>query len=244
MGALSDLRIYVAVTSPYPWNRGVTEIFCYFCIMGLRGGVLVFVSVSRSLGLAKSLLQDKGLFFELLNISSMVEIFSSFVRASLSEGGTSTSSVAVLSSQAISEIIVKGVHLIFKTSEEVSKGNQLLADDQLAMCKIVAVLWMIITLLVYTLNAQQKDDRLKIECKSSIFQILSRCRMEARRCVLKQHKPNNHRKAYLLFNRSIYLLTEFVQEVCNGESLGTEDRERLQEMVCIVRRMLETRSIV
>ena len=25
MGASSDLRIYVAVTSPYPWNRGVTK---------------------------------------------------------------------------------------------------------------------------------------------------------------------------------------------------------------------------
>ena len=25
MGAFSDLRIYVAVTSPYPWNRGVTS---------------------------------------------------------------------------------------------------------------------------------------------------------------------------------------------------------------------------
>ena len=24
MGTLPDLRIYVAVTSPYPWNRGVT----------------------------------------------------------------------------------------------------------------------------------------------------------------------------------------------------------------------------
>ena len=26
MGALSDLRIYVAVTSPYPWNRGRPRI--------------------------------------------------------------------------------------------------------------------------------------------------------------------------------------------------------------------------
>ena len=27
MGAFSDLRIYVAVTSPYPWDRGVTAGF-------------------------------------------------------------------------------------------------------------------------------------------------------------------------------------------------------------------------
>ena len=26
MGAFPDLRIYVAVTSPYPWNRGVTPV--------------------------------------------------------------------------------------------------------------------------------------------------------------------------------------------------------------------------
>jgi len=25
VGAFPDLRIYVAVTSPYPWNRGVTK---------------------------------------------------------------------------------------------------------------------------------------------------------------------------------------------------------------------------
>ena len=33
MGAFSDLRIYVAVTSPYPWNRGVTR-----CIRTLHLG--------------------------------------------------------------------------------------------------------------------------------------------------------------------------------------------------------------
>jgi len=84
-----------------------------------------------------------------------------FVFASLCEGGASTSSVDVLSSQAISEIIVKGVHMFFKTSEEVSKGNKLLADDLQATCKIDGNRWMIITLLVYTLNGHQKDDRLK-----------------------------------------------------------------------------------
>jgi len=26
VGASFDLRIYVAVTSPYPWNRGVTDM--------------------------------------------------------------------------------------------------------------------------------------------------------------------------------------------------------------------------
>ena len=46
MGAFSDLRIYVAVTSPYPWNRGVTAAVerrgkerrwrCKHCV-GLRG---------------------------------------------------------------------------------------------------------------------------------------------------------------------------------------------------------------
>ena len=29
MGASSDLRIYVVVTSPYPWNRGVTVVEGY-----------------------------------------------------------------------------------------------------------------------------------------------------------------------------------------------------------------------
>jgi len=38
--------------------------------------VLAFASVSRSLGVTKNLLQEKGLFFELLNISSIVDFFS------------------------------------------------------------------------------------------------------------------------------------------------------------------------